>query len=63
MGPVRSPRTNVDLRSLTGRLPTIALPSLTDQSDWVETMTSDGGDADADAVVVLGAIPGANSLP
>lgn len=48
-------RTHVDLRSLTRRLPIIALPLLTQQDDWVEMMTRDGGDADA--VVVFGAIP------
>lgn len=48
-------RTHVDLRSLTRQLPTITLPLLTRQDDWIELLTRDGGDADA--VVIFGAIP------
>lgn len=48
-------RTHVDLRSLTRRLPAIALPLLSDQSDWIEMMG--GEDGDADAVVVFGRTP------
>jgi hypothetical protein len=48
-------RTYVDLRSLTGALPALALPLLTDREDWIELVTDDG--SDADTVVVFGRVP------
>ena len=61
-------RTHVDLRWLTGDLAAIALPSLTDQSDWVEMLNRSEDDPsgrtprDADSVVVFGAIPPQDQL-
>lgn len=61
-------RTHVDLRWLTRDLAAIALPSLTDQSDWIETLNRSDDDAsgetpkDADSVVVFGFIPESDRL-